>query len=86
MTVTKGGRNAEAQWGALGSRETDCSEVFRHRQRGEMVSPHVHVEPAPRVPDYEEIARLVSRPQPPTVTHIGRNRDDAGRRNPVPER
>jgi len=44
--------------------ELDYSQVFRSRESGALVNSHVHEEPAPRVPDYPEIARRVALPEP----------------------
>lgn len=72
---------------ALGGPDTDFSEMFRPRHRDEAVSPNVHVEPTPRVPDYGEIGRLVGRPSDETSAHGAQpDEGDAGRRTAVPAR
>jgi hypothetical protein len=48
--------------GAIGGPAVDFKDIFGPRHRGELVVRHTHDEPTPRVPDYDEIARLVSSP------------------------
>jgi hypothetical protein len=75
---------------ALGNAEVDPNETFRRRPTGTAVRPHVHEEPTTRVPNLEEIGRLVqAAPNGVGVDaqNIGES-EDAGseRRSAVPAR
>jgi hypothetical protein len=74
--------------GGIAGPTIDFKEVFGPRHRGEPVAPHVHDEPTPRVPDYDEIARLVSPPvHQEQALPAGRpDADDGERGTPVPAR
>jgi hypothetical protein len=86
MAVFKEVRGAGAWPGADASRDAEFSEIFRQRHRSEKVSPNVHVEPEPRIPDYDEIARLVRKPRSSETPVTDRtNQDDAGRRPSLPK-
>jgi hypothetical protein len=87
MTAFKEAAHGVASWRIpLAGRDSDYSEVFRHRHRGELVSRNIHVEPAPRVPDYEELARLVGRPRLPKDSAQPSQIDAGQQRRTVPER
>jgi hypothetical protein len=74
--------------GGIAGPAVDFKEVFGPRHQGEAVAPHVHEEPRPRVPDYDQIARLVSSPVKQDQAREGDRPDakDGERRTAVPAR